>query len=340
MSQLKPAQRFEMRQLDADTAALKAASHFSADIFQQPVQPAGTQLHKPTRWWWRLAGLTLLTVLLLAVWQWGVAVQQSWQQNTLYGVLLSLVSAAVVVLLVAILWREIKLWRRLARNRQWQQSAQRIKHSVQFGEAEPLCRAVVQSLPATAAINAATLLWQQAIKQEHSDEEQLQLFEHFVLSELDKQAQQLIYRAATDTSLAVAISPFALADMLLVLWRSSRLVRELAQLYGGAIGQLRSMVLLKRLFAALLWAGGSELALDMASDVLGSELTAKLSARAGQGLIAGLLVARLGNLAQQQLRPLPAGKAARVNIKSLGSSLAQRFKSALQTKADNNKQAI
>jgi len=134
----------------------------------------------------------------------------------------------------------------------------------------------------------------------------------------------------------VAISPFALADRLIVLWRSSRLVRELAQLYGGAIGQLRSMVLLKRLLAALLWAGGSELALDMASDVMSSELTAKLSARAGQGIIAGLLVARLGNLAQQQLRPLPAGESAKISIKTLAASLFSRFKAAAQTKADKS----
>mgnify|MGYP006205358727 FL=1 len=191
------------------------------------------------------------------------------------------------------------------------------------------------SLPVTPDISAAISQWRVAVKDEHSDEEQLALFEHFVLTVLDKQAQQIIYRAATDTSMAVAISPFALADMILVLWRSSRLVRELAQLYGGAIGQLRSMVLLKRLFAALLWAGGSELALDMASDVIGSELTAKLSARAGQGVIAGLLVARLGNLAQQQLRPLPVTAAAKVSIKSLGRALLQRFSAAAQTKADS-----
>jgi putative membrane protein len=337
MSELKQAQRFEPRQLSPGSEALKTASHFSGDTFQAAVQSEPVPLQKPTRWWWRLAGITLFAIVLLSVWQWTEVVQQGWQHSAPRGALLSLVSAAVLVLLFAVVWREVKLWRRLARNQHWQQSAKRIRHSVQFGEAAPLCRAVLQSLPASAAISAASSLWQQAIKDEHSDEEQLQLFEHFVLTALDKQAQQLIYRAATDTSLAVAISPFALADMILVIWRSSRLVRELAQLYGGAIGQLRSMVLLKQLLTALLWAGGSELALDMASDVIGSELTAKLSARAGQGLIAGLLVARLGNLAQRQLRPLPAGQRAKVNIKTLSNSLLQRFKEAAQTNADNNK---
>ncbi len=335
MSELKPAQHFDRQNLKVETTELKTAGYYNNDDFVAAVDAEPAKLRTPNAWWWRLAGVTLLAIVLLSVWQWTLMLQQSWQHSVLQGGLLSMITAAVLVLLSGVLWRELKLWRRLARNRQWQHSAQRIRHSVQYGEAEPLCRQVAASLPDTPAIAAAVQHWQHALQPQHSDEEQLQLFEHVVLSELDKQAQQLVYRAATDTSLAVAISPFALADMLLVLWRSSRLLRELAQLYGGAIGQLRSLVLLKRLLAALLWAGGSELALDMASDVIGSELTAKLSARAGQGVIAGLLVARLGNLAQQQLRPLPAGKTAKVSIKALSSALLQRFNGAVQTKADS-----
>lgn len=334
MSELKQARHFSQPELTPAAVELKSASYFQDDNFisspaAEPAKPV-----KTNRWWWRLSAATLLTIVALSVWQWVLMLQNSWQHSVLRGGLLSLVTVAVLILLTSLIWREVKLWRRLARNRQWQQSAQRIRHSVQFGEAQKLCQAVAASLPASPDISAALNQWRAALKDEHSDEEQLALFEHFVLTVLDKQAQQIIYRAATDTSMAVAISPFALADMILVLWRSSRLVRELAQLYGGAIGQLRSMLLLKRLFAALLWAGGSELALDMASDVIGSELTAKLSARAGQGVIAGLLVARLGNLAQQQLRPLPAAAIAKVSIKSLGQAFLQRFTSRVQTKAD------
>ena len=104
------------------------------------------------------------------------------------------------------------------------------------------------------------------------------------------------------------------------------MVRQLAALYGAPVGQLRSLIMLKRALAAILWAGGSELALDMAADVMSSELTAKLSARAGHGVIAGLLVARLGNMAMQQLRPLPLTEKQRINVASLSQSLIQRFR--------------
>lgn len=339
MSELKQARHYDTAPVSAEPVELQGASHYSSDSFVSVTETEPVVV-KTGSWWWRLGGITLLLIAILSVWQWFKVLQQGWQQSILQGGLLTAISVSVLVLLSTLLWREVKLWRRLARNKQWQHSAERIRHSVQFGEAEKLCQAVAASLPPSPEISAVMQQWRSAVKDEHSDEEQLQLFERFVLAQLDAQAQQLIYRAATDTSMAVAISPFALADMLLVMWRASRLVRELAQLYGGAIGQLRSLVLLKRLLAALLWAGGSELALDMAADVIGSELTAKLSARAGQGLIAGLLVARLGNLAAQQLRPLPAGSTVKVNLKSLAASLLQRFKAAAQTKADNSAKKV
>ena len=334
MNELKQARHFSQQTIAAESINLKSASHYQDYSFSAEQVQAPLQLKSSSSWWWRLAGVTLLGIVLLSLWQWLDLLQQSWHQGVLYGSILTLLSAALLVLLSALIWREVMLWRRLARNQKWQHSAQRIRHSVQFGEAGALCQAIATSLPVSPALNAAVSVWQSTVKDEHSDEEQLQLFERFVLFELDQQAQKLIYRAATDTSLAVAISPFALADMLMVLWRSSRLVRELAQLYGGAIGQLRSLVMLKQLLAALFWAGGSELALDMASDVMGGELTAKVSARAGQGVIAGLLVARLGNLAQQQLRPLPATESAKISLKTLANALLNRFRAAAQTKAD------
>ncbi len=337
MSPLKQARFFADKTL-AEPAPLQGPIALDGEQMQPDSVSAEVPTKTKTNWWWRLAGGTLTGLLLLSGWQWWQWLAQSWQQHWLYGMAVSLISVALLILLVGLGWRELMLWRRLARNRRWQHSAERIANSVQYGEAAALCQAIAQSLTPSAELDAALQQWRSTVKAEHSDEEQLQLFEQLVLSPLDKQAQQLIYRAATDTSMAVAVSPFALADMLLVLWRSSRLLRELAQLYGGSIGQLRSLVLLKQLFSALLWAGGSELALDMASDVLSSELTAKISARAGQGIIAGLLVARLGNLAQQRLRPLPASQTAKVSLSALSKALLQRFKAVVQTKADSKTQ--
>lgn len=330
MNTLKPGQRFEQALL-AETKPvpeLQKARQYH-DVFEKETtdtkpEPAAEKSRSLIMLMW----LALLSLVVLGGWQWVNLLTDSWSSHWLKGLLSTVVSVAVLLGLFWLLWREWRLWRRLQRNRQWQLNAERIKNSVQYGEAGQLCLEIAASLPQDEQTQGRVKEWQQAVTAQHSDQEQLQLFEYLVLSGTDKQVQQVIQRAAAETSIAVAVSPFALADMLLVLWRSSRMLREVTRLYGGSLGQLRSLLMLKRLLAALLWAGGSEMALDMASDVLGSELTSKVSARAGQGVIAGLLVARIGNLAQQQLRPLPAEQASKVNIGLLVQSLVQRFRPA------------
>lgn len=328
MKPLKPAQIFDITENNGEQMkpALKPRAEFAAADWQsEPEISAVTGAEKPAVLS-KLMWLALVSLLVLACWQWGDALVVSWQQNPLKGAVFSLFSAAAMGGAGWLLWREWRLWRRLQQNSHWQRSAERIAQSVQYGEADGLCQDIIRQLPDSPAKQLTAQQWQNAAQPQHSDLEKLQLLDKLVLEPLDSQAKAIIWRAGTDTSLAVAVIPFALIDMLMVVWRSSRMVRQLAALYGAPVGQLRSLVMLKRALAAILWAGGSELALDMAADVMSSELTAKLSARAGQGVIAGLLVARMGNMALQQLRPLPLAEPQRINVAKLSQSLIQRFR--------------
>jgi putative membrane protein len=327
MSELKPAQHFAQTTL-SEPELPKLSQQFSAQPLLADDTTLSASVAAPRSRMMPVALLALGLLLVLAVWQWLEWLQQSWQQGWFSGALVSAFSVLVAGLLAGVAWREWRLWRRLQRNQQWQQQAERIRNTVQYGEAMALCEAILAAMPQTPQHATATEDWRKAVQPEHSDAEVLALFEQYVMRDCDKQAQQIIWRAGTDSSLAVAVSPFALADMLLVVWRSSRMLRQLALLYGAPVGQLRSLALLKRALAALLWAGGSELALDLAADVLSSELTAKLSARAGQGVVAGLLVARLGTLAQQQLRPLPLQQGVKIQPGQLAAALVKRFKPA------------
>ncbi|SNY55543.1 putative membrane protein [Arsukibacterium tuosuense] len=328
MKPLKPAQFFSSGEQGPQQAkpVLKARAEFDyADWQSEPEAVAEPLTAKPAVLS-KLIWLALFSLVVLACWQWVDTLVISWQQNTLKGVIFSLLSTAVLVVALWLLWREWRLWRRLQQNSYWQRSAARIAQSVQYGEADVLCQDIIRQLPATPTLHITAQQWQEAAQPQHSDLEKLQLLDKIVLEPLDTQAKAIVWRAGTDTSLAVAVIPFALIDMLMVVWRSSRMVRQLAALYGAPVGQLRSLVMLKRALAAILWAGGSELALDMASDVMSSELTAKLSARAGHGVIAGMLVARLGNMAMQQLRPLPLAEKQRINVAKLSQSLIQRLR--------------
>lgn len=327
MNTLKPAQRFDAPPANEPLESLQPRQQYAdAVVLNDDIDEKRPVISEQRSKLMPLLVCATVLLVIAALWQWVDWLLQSWQQSLLAGIFSSVLTAVLLSLLLIVSWREWKLWRRLKLNRKWQQQATRIADSVQFGEAQPLCTQIIAALPQQTGLQAAVVQWQQSVTAEHSDHEQLQLFQQTVLGVADKQARQIIWRASSDTSLAVAVSPFALADMLLVLWRSSRMLRELAVLYGAPVGQLRSLAMLKRALAALLWAGGSEMALDMASDLISSELTAKVSARAGQGIIAGLLVARLGNLAQQQLRPLPLQSTQKISITELTKALAARFK--------------
>jgi hypothetical protein len=71
------------------------------------------------------------------------------------------------------------------------------------------------------------------------------------------------------------------------------------------LGYWSRIRLIRQVFRNMLYAGATELVTEVGMDLLGAELTAKLSARAAQGVGAGLLTARLGMRTMEACRPLP-----------------------------------
>ena len=103
----------------------------------------------------------------------------------------------------------------------------------------------------------------------------------------------------------VALSPLATVDMMLMLWRNLRMIEDIADVYAIELGYWSRIRLIRQVFRNMLYAGATELVTEVGMDLLGAELTAKLSARAAQGVGAGLLTARLGMRTMEACRPLP-----------------------------------
>lgn len=328
MTDLKQAKSFKEADFIGSDAVselpvAKAVQFEQADFMVEPqIEPEQPKRKPVSALIW--AGISSVVLLVaVALYSAVTTIQQAFIAPGISTVLEALLCAALLTLGSLLVLREWRLWRRLAKTRSWQQAHQRIHASIQYGEAEQLCLDIAAVLPESTKQDVAD--WKAQKQAEHSDQELLDLFELRVLSKADAKVRQQIHQAAADAAMAVAISPFALVDMLLVLWRTSKLLRQMAETYGASLGQLRSLILIKHLFATLLWAGSSELALDLGSDLLGAELTSKLSMRSGQGLIAGLLVARLGLAAQQLLRPLPLAKSQKLSLLDLGKALVRRL---------------
>jgi putative membrane protein len=149
----------------------------------------------------------------------------------------------------------------------------------------------------------------------------VRLAERELLGPLDAQARRLVAAASKRVSVVTAISPRAAVDMIFVLLNALRLIRGLAVLYGGRPGPLGVLALFRRVVSHLAITGGVAVTDSVVQQVVGHGLAARLSARLGEGMVNGLLTARLGLLAIDVTRPLPFCGLPRPTLNDLAGSL-------------------
>ena len=149
----------------------------------------------------------------------------------------------------------------------------------------------------------------------------VRLAERELMSPLDLEARRLVVAASKRVSVVTAISPRAAVDMVFVLINALRMVRQLAVLYGGRPGALGMLRLVRQVVSHLAVTGGVGVADGVVQQVVGHGLAARLSARLGEGMINGLLTARLGLLAIDLVRPLPFHVLPRPALNDLAGTL-------------------
>ena len=130
------------------------------------------------------------------------------------------------------------------------------------------------------------------------------LAERELLAPLDRKARALIVNASKRVSIVTAVSPRAVVDLLYVLYEAVRLIRAMAELYGGRPGTLGMFRLLRDVLAHLAVTGSIAVGDSLVQQVLGHGLASKLSARLGEGVINALMTARIGIAAMDLCRPL------------------------------------
>ena len=84
-----------------------------------------------------------------------------------------------------------------------------------------------------------------------------------------------------------------------------RLIRRIAMLYGGRPGTLGFIRLARAAVTHLAVTGGIAAGDSLIQQILGHGIAARLSARLGEGVVNGLLTARVGIAAIEVSRPLP-----------------------------------
>ena len=133
----------------------------------------------------------------------------------------------------------------------------------------------------------------------------LHLTETTLLMPLDQAARAEVEAAARQVALLTAMLPMALVDVVAALAVNLRMIRRIAEIYGGRAGALGSIRLLRGVVAHLLATGAVAVGEDMLGTVASGGVVSKLSRRFGEGLVNGALTARLGIAAMSICRPLP-----------------------------------
>lgn len=165
--------------------------------------------------------------------------------------------------------------------------------------------------------------------QSHTDDiidgaDMVRLAERELMTPLDEEARRLVSTAAQRVSVVTAVSPRALFDVLFVFVASLRMIRQLARLYGGRPGALGMIRLLRHVIAHLAITGGMAASDSLIQQMLGHGIAAKLSQRLGEGMLNGLLTARLGLAAIDVTRPLPFNALPRPALTDLAKDLIRK----------------
>lgn len=253
-------------------------------------------------WFWSLLGTFLTFALSLAAWEWAAGLLA--RQPLLGGIATALLAALCLVAL-AIAGREALAIRRLARIDAVQREAAAALASGSLTQARQVAGQLARLYEGREALrwNAARLAERQG--EVFDADGLLRLAERELLQPLDLEAEREVAQAARQVAAVTAVVPLPLADVAAALASNLRMIRRVAEIYGGRSGVVESWRLVRAVMTHLVATGALAVGDDLLHGVAGGTVLTRLSRRFGEGVVNGALTARVGIAAIEVCRPLP-----------------------------------
>ncbi|MBD3676907.1 MAG: TIGR01620 family protein [Rhodobacteraceae bacterium] len=255
-----------------------------------------------TRWFWRLLGALLTMALGVAVWDFvtGLLLRNSYIGYAALGL-----TGLFLLVCLAIILREAAGFSRLERIDAIHRAADAAIVAGDLDEA----RRVADRLERLYA-RREDLAWGLDRFREHradpvDGDALLEMAEREVLAPIDAAARAEIEAAARQVATVTAIVPLAFADVAAALAGNLRMIRRIAELYGGRTGVLGGWRLTRSVLTHLVATGAVAVGDDLIGSVAGGGLASKISRKFGEGVVNGALTARVGIAAMEVCRPLP-----------------------------------
>lgn len=275
-------------------AAMQRAAHLAAR--------SGGRRSRLGLWFWGLLGALLGFFASVAAWD---AVTGLLARAPVLGAIATTLIALFALVLLMIAAKELAAFGRLRRVDRIQSAAAEALADANLTRARSVC-AQIEALyrdREDTAWGRATLRERQA--EVFDADGLLGLVETAVLAPLDKRAGAQVEAAARQVATVTAIVPLALADVFTALTANMRMIRRIAEIYGGRAGVLGSWRLTRQVLAHLVATGAVAVGDDLIGSVAGGGVLSKVSRRFGEGVINGALTARVGVAAMEVCRPLP-----------------------------------
>jgi putative membrane protein len=309
---------------DAPPVPESTPGAYDGRAMQAAARLAARRPSRLTRWFWALGAALLGTVVSVAAWDF---VTGMLARSPLLGWTVTALFAAFLTALALVCLREMAALGRLSRVDGLRRAADAALSEKDLEQA----RAVSRRLVALYAHREETRWGRDRLSELAPDQfdavSLLVVTESELLGPLDDLAVREVETAARQVAAVTALVPLALADVVAALTANLRMIRRIAEVYGGRSGTFGSWRLTRAVFSHMLATGAVAVGDDMLEPVLGGSILGKLSRRFGEGLVNGALTARVGVAAMEVCRPLPFTRSRRPRVReiikrSLGGMIA------------------